>query len=66
LVLAKCVAGRERDWEFVADALAAGLVQLEELLDRTKNLPKPPADPEQVEMMLRGIVARSQRSTPAS
>lgn len=66
LVLAKCVAGRERDWEFAADALAGGLVQLDELLARTKDLPKPPADPEHVEKMLRGVVHRLQRSTSAS
>jgi hypothetical protein len=39
LVLAKCVAGRERDWEFARDALAAGLVDAETLLGRAGDLP---------------------------
>lgn len=44
LVLAKCVAGRERDWEFARTAIQAGLVQIEELLRRVADLPEPPAD----------------------
>lgn len=39
LVLAKCVANRERDWRFAADALAAGLVDRATLLERTADLP---------------------------
>jgi hypothetical protein len=39
LVLAKCVAGRERDWEFARDALAAGIVRIEALLARVDDLP---------------------------
>ena len=39
LVLAKCVAGRERDWQFARDALAAGLVQLDTLVGRVRDLP---------------------------
>jgi hypothetical protein len=61
LVLAKCVAGRDRDWEFAADALAGELVRLEDLLSRLEDLPKPPADPEYIGEMLRGIAARSCR-----
>lgn len=44
LVLAKCVAGRERDWEFGRAAIAARLVQVDELLRRIDDLPEPPAD----------------------
>jgi hypothetical protein len=39
LVLAKCVAGRERDWEFAMEALAHGLVDAQVLLDRVEDLP---------------------------
>jgi hypothetical protein len=39
LVLAKCAAGRDRDWEFAEDALAAGIVTLSELLARVDDLP---------------------------
>jgi hypothetical protein len=39
LVLSKCVAGRERDWEFAAEALRAGLVRPDVLLARIDDLP---------------------------
>jgi hypothetical protein len=39
LVLAKCAAGRERDWEYAATALAARLVELDTLLERIPTLP---------------------------
>lgn len=39
LVLAKCVAGREKDWEYAREALKAGLVRLEALLARVPDLP---------------------------
>ena len=39
LVLAKCVAGRERDWHFARDMLRAGLVRAEELVARIDWLP---------------------------
>lgn len=34
LVLAKCAAGRDRDWEFAREALTARLVEADELLTR--------------------------------
>jgi hypothetical protein len=43
LVLAKCVAGREKDWRFADEAVAAGLVELKTLFARTEHLPLPPA-----------------------
>lgn len=43
LVLAKCVAGRDRDWEFARDALAADLVKIDELLRRIEDLPVAPS-----------------------
>lgn len=39
LVLAKCVAGRERDWEYARTALAEGIVEIEVLLSRIDTLP---------------------------
>lgn len=39
LVLAKCAAGRDRDWDFARDALEAGLVDLDELISRIDDLP---------------------------
>lgn len=39
LVLAKCAAGRERDWDFAREALQAGLVQAPELMRRVEDLP---------------------------
>lgn len=55
VVLAKCVAGRERDWEFAQQALAHGVVGLDELLDRTADLPVPAAQREHVARTLRGL-----------
>ena len=39
LVLAKCVAGREKDWRFAEDALRHGLVDPGELRARVRLLP---------------------------
>src|SRR5439155_3966313 len=39
LVLAKCVAGRERDWEFAREALGHDLVDAQVLLRRAEDLP---------------------------
>jgi hypothetical protein len=39
LILAKCAAGRDRDWEFATEALRACLVDSEELLARVDRLP---------------------------
>ena len=61
LVLAKCVAERDRDWEFAQVAIDAGLVEVDELLRRLEDLPEPPADHKRVRRMLEGIVARVAR-----
>lgn len=61
LVLAKCVAGRDRDWEFAGDAIAADLVRVDELLARISELPLPPADQEHLRNMLLGLVARLEK-----
>ena len=57
LVLAKCAAGRERDWEFAADALRAGLVTTDILLARIGDLPLDAKHRSHVETMLRAIIA---------
>lgn len=41
LVLAKCVAGREKDWAFARVAVSAGLVDPAELRRRAASLPVP-------------------------
>ncbi|HET7418705.1 MAG TPA: DUF6036 family nucleotidyltransferase [Solirubrobacterales bacterium] len=57
LVLAKCVAGRERDWEFARDTIAYRLVEVEELLRRIPDLPER-ADRTHIRKMLKGIAAQ--------
>lgn len=59
LVLAKCAAGRERDWTFAEDAIRHGVVKGEELLRRAEHLPLPKGSRERVEKMLGGVIARS-------
>lgn len=39
LVLAKCVAGRDRDWEFAGAAMTGGVVEAEALFARADDLP---------------------------
>jgi hypothetical protein len=51
LVLAKCVRGSERDWEFAEDAIAAGLVG-PSLLERVDALPIPADDRKAIRRML--------------
>jgi hypothetical protein len=46
------VAGRERDWEFARDALRAGLVEVDELMARTKTLPVDESRRAQIRIML--------------
>ncbi len=57
LVLSKCVAGRERDWEYAAETLRAGLVDSDVLLARVPDLPGADDLRAHVEKMLRTIVA---------
>jgi uncharacterized nucleotidyltransferase DUF6036 len=59
LLLSKCVAGRERDWEFVEDALRHRLADPEELRHRAKDLPLPTARLAAVERTVEGLVARA-------
>ncbi|CAA9518507.1 MAG: converved hypothetical protein [uncultured Solirubrobacterales bacterium] len=39
LVLAKCAAGRDRDWDFAREAIVAGLVDLDGLFGGVADLP---------------------------
>jgi hypothetical protein len=60
LILAKCVAGRDRDWQFAADALGAGIVDLEELLRRIPRLPVSQESRDRIETMIRARAPSSQ------
>jgi hypothetical protein len=56
LVLSKCAAGRERDWEFAREALRHGLVDPDELQRRSADLPLPSSELERIKRMLAGII----------
>ena len=56
LVLSKCAAGRQRDWDFAREALRHGLVEPAELQRRAADLPLPPEDVERIQRMLVGII----------
>jgi hypothetical protein len=60
-VLSKCVAGRERDWEFARDALAAGLVLTETLVARISDLPVDVQEQRRLRRMLRALSERVKR-----
>ena len=59
LVLSKCVAGRDRDWEFAEEALRHGLADAEVLRCRVDALPLAAERLDQVRRMIDGIVARA-------
>ena len=61
LVLSKCVAGRERDWEYVEGALAHRLVRLRVLRARIADLPIEQGERDRVRDMLDGIAARVEK-----
>jgi uncharacterized nucleotidyltransferase DUF6036 len=58
LLLSKCAAGRERDWEFVEQALRHRLADASELQRRSADLPLDRAQIEVVQRMVGGIAAR--------
>ena len=58
VVLAKCAAGRERDWAYAETAIRAGLVDTAELARRVATLPLKVRDVAHVRRMLAGIVER--------
>lgn len=59
LLLSKCVAGRERDWEFVEEALRHGLADPAELLRRASDLPLDDTQRDSVQRVLEGVIARA-------
>ena len=54
-MLAKCVAGRERDWQFARDALTASLVDVGVLLARITSLPISPERQQYLRRMLNAL-----------
>lgn len=57
VVLAKCVAGRERDWEFARDAIRHSVVDADELVRRAADLPLPVGRRAEIAAMLRQLAA---------
>jgi hypothetical protein len=55
LVMAKCAAGRERDWEFAKAALSAHLVELNHLLGSIDQMPVGAERRAYVRKMLEGL-----------
>jgi hypothetical protein len=58
LLLSKCVAGRERDWEFVEEAFRHDLADPAELRRRASDLPVEDSRRDSVQRMLEGVIAR--------
>lgn len=66
LLLSKCVAGRERDWEFAEEALRHRLADPGELRSRLAELPLKKARIEAVGQMVEGVIARAEaKGSPA-
>jgi hypothetical protein len=61
VVLAKCAAGRERDWAFAHEAIRHRVVDAEELLRRVDHLPLPAARCDDVARQLREIAAAARK-----
>jgi hypothetical protein len=61
LVLAKCVASRDKDWEFAEAALRHGVVDGAQLLARWPSVPLDDERRAAIEPLLHAVVARSGR-----
>ncbi len=59
LVLSKCAAGRERDWDYAAEAIAGGLVRVDLLVERVQDLPLSESAREHITRVLGGLIARA-------
>lgn len=59
IVLAKCAAGRDRDWTYAEVALRYRLVEPERILEGAKDLPLPTKRVLAVQRWLRAAIARS-------
>lgn len=57
LVLSKCAADRDRDWDYAAEALKSGIVQSDALLARVPELPVPEELRRHLDKTLRSIIA---------
>lgn len=58
LVLAKCAAGRERDWEFAEQAVSNGLVEVAVLRRRAPEIPISDSRKEDLIGMLEALIER--------
>ncbi len=63
LVLSKCVAGRERDWEFAIEVLRHHLADYGELRRRALELPISAAQIESILVMIEGLAVRAESSS---
>jgi hypothetical protein len=63
LLLSKCAAGRERDWEFAEVAIRHGLADPAELRRRATQMPLSGARLEAVERTVAGVVARAAKES---
>jgi hypothetical protein len=59
LVLSKCAAGRQRDWDYAAEALKAGIVSADVLLARVPDLPLSDELRDLIQRMLRSMIPSS-------
>lgn len=64
LVLSKCAAGRERDWEFAEEAIRHGLADPGELLRRVDDMPVAPGRLDSLRRTVEGVVARAGAGRP--
>jgi hypothetical protein len=62
LVLAKCAAGRDRDWDYAQEALRAGIVGPKVLLERAAHLPVEADHRAHIVSMLTAIVEKANPS----
>ena len=62
IVLSKCVAGRERDWDYAREALRHDLVTLEGLRAGIAMLPIPEPDQQHIDTMLEALAQQAASS----
>lgn len=65
LVLAKCAAGRERDWEYAEAALSGRLVALDRLTELIPTMPLAPATQRLIAARLQALSGPSRRQPAA-
>jgi hypothetical protein len=61
LILSKCAAGRDRDWEFAEEAIRHGLVDPDELRRRLDDMPLTAASLDRLRSTIEGVIARADR-----